>query len=87
MSDKDQLAAMTVEVILETWPRTARVFHAYKMACVGCVLAPFYSLEEATSIYHIPLNEFIEDLQLVIAEENQAHVSLDLTTYPLSDHP
>lgn len=87
MSDKNQLASMTVEVILETWPRTARVFHAYKMACVGCVLAPFYSLEEATSIYHIPLDEFIEDLQLVIAEENQAHVSLDLTAYPLSDHP
>lgn len=79
MSDKNQLAAMTIEAILTTWPRTARVFHAYKMACVGCVLAPFYSLEEATSIYHIPLDEFIEDLQLVIAEENQPHVNLKLT--------
>lgn len=79
MSDKAELAAMTVEAILETWPRTARVFHAYKMACVGCALAPFYSLAEATSIYHIPLDEFMADLQLVIAEESQPHVNLELT--------
>ena len=78
MNDKAELAAMTVEAILEAWPRTTRVFHAYKMACVGCALAPFYSLAEAANIYHIPLDEFIADLQLVIAEESQSHVNLKL---------
>lgn len=78
MNDKAELAAMTVEAILESWPRAARIFHAYKMACVGCTLAPFYSLAETASIYDIPLDEFIADLQLVITEESQPHVNLEL---------
>lgn len=79
MSDKPELSTMMIEDVLERWPRTSRVFYEYKMACVGCALAPFYTLEEAADIYHLSLDEFIEDIQLVIAEEENPHVNLDLT--------
>ena len=69
MNDKAELAAMTVELILKTWPRAARVFYAYKMACVGCVLAPYYTLAEAVHIYQLPLDEFLNEVLTVIGEE------------------
>jgi len=86
MPDNNNLARMTVSEILEQWPRTARVFYQHKMACVGCALAPFYSLEEAVGIYHLSLDQLRHDLLAVIAEESQTHVTLELTPPTFLDH-
>jgi hybrid cluster-associated redox disulfide protein len=59
---------LTVFDLLEKWPLTITVFQDYRMGCVGCVMAPFETLTEATEIYKIPLNQFIFDLKSVIAE-------------------
>ncbi|MBK9055201.1 MAG: DUF1858 domain-containing protein [Chloroflexi bacterium] len=86
MPDNNDLASMTISEILDQWPRTARVFYQHKMACVGCALAPFYSLEEAVGIYHLSLDELRYDLLAVIAEESQNYVTLELTPPPFPDH-
>lgn len=49
------LEHMLISDILTRWPDTVTVFHRYKMACPGCVMAPFMSLDEACASYDVPL--------------------------------
>lgn len=52
--------------ILARWPQTAPVFLRHRMFCVGCSLAGFDTLAEATKIYGVALDPFTEQLQAVI---------------------
>ena len=62
----EQIADMIISDVLERWPETAVVFHKYNMACVGCVVAPFYTIEAAISIYSLNRDQFLQDLATVI---------------------
>ena len=62
----EQIANETVEDLLKKWPETADVFNRYGMACVGCVVAPFYSVGDAIEIYHLDRDEFLNALQKAI---------------------
>lgn len=53
---------MTISAVLERWPATADVFHHHAMACVGCAVAPFYTIRDAAEVYGIPADAFVEDL-------------------------
>ncbi|MCL4869709.1 MAG: DUF1858 domain-containing protein [Anaerolineae bacterium] len=79
MPDNHVLAEMKIRNVLERWPHTTRVFYHYKMACVGCALAPFYSLAEAADIYHLVLDDLLSALQAVIAEDTSPHVNFTPT--------
>jgi hybrid cluster-associated redox disulfide protein len=57
---------MNVETILTRWPQTVPVFIKYKMGCVGCTMASYETLSKAVEIYKLPINKFIQDLQLAI---------------------
>lgn len=52
-----------VEEIMGRWPATARVFIRRKMACVGCIMAPFQTLAAAARAYGIPELELLADMQ------------------------
>lgn len=66
---KDVVSAdMTITHVLERWPETAHVFHEHNMACVGCVVAPFYSVAEAASVYSLSPELFLAELQQKIEE-------------------
>ncbi len=52
-----------VEEIMGRWPATARVFIQRKMACVGCIMAPFQTLAAAARAYGIPERELLADMQ------------------------
>jgi len=52
-----------VEEIMGRWPATARVFIRRKMACVGCIMAPFQTLAAAARAYHIPEGELLTEMQ------------------------
>lgn len=54
---------LTVEETLQRWPQTARVFIARRMACVGCPIAPFETLDEAGAIYRLDGETFLHELQ------------------------
>jgi hybrid cluster-associated redox disulfide protein len=63
------IAEMTVEDVLTEWPQTADVFNRHNMACVGCPVAPFYSVAEAVAVYALSLEEFAAELQQAISGE------------------
>ncbi len=66
MPEAGQLAEMTISEVLERWPATADVFHTHAMACVGCVVAPFYSIADAANVYSLPEDQFVAELSAVI---------------------
>lgn len=70
MSD-EPFGHMTVAEVLSRWPQTIPMFMRHRMACVGCVMAPFESLAEAVAIYDLPLPEFVSELQHAIQAEGQ----------------
>ena len=63
MAELDPIAEMTVEAFLTRWPETAEVFNRHNMACVGCPVAPFYTVTEAAEVYNLSPAEFIEELK------------------------
>ena len=58
-----------VEEIMGLWPPTARVFIRRKMACVGCIMAPFQTLAAAARAYGIPELELLAEMQAVAADD------------------
>ena len=69
MDMQEQIANETVENLLNRWPETAEVFHRHGMACVGCAVAPFYSVADAINTYHISHAEFLNELLKKINRE------------------
>ncbi len=69
MADTGNIADMTVEDTLTRWPQTADVFGRHNMACVGCPVAPFYTVAEAAAVYNLPSAEFVAELEQVISGE------------------
>lgn len=65
-SDSPQLD-QSVEEILVRWPATARVFIRRKMACVGCIMAPFQTLKAAARSYGIPEAELLAETKQAAA--------------------
>lgn len=57
---------MTISEILDRWPEIIPIFINRRMACVGCSLADFMTLEDALDIYHINMEPFIEEIELAI---------------------
>ena len=66
MTDSDPIAEMTVEEFLTRWPETAEVFGRHNMACVGCPVAPFYTVAEAAAVYKLSITNFIKELEQAI---------------------
>lgn len=52
--------------VLDRWPQTIPVFMRHRMACVGCTMAPFETLAEATTIYGMPTDRFVNELREAI---------------------
>jgi len=72
VSDSVLIADMTVEDVLTRWPETADVFGRHNMACVGCPVAPFYTVSEAAVVYKLSCDEFVKELEQVIASVDEA---------------
>jgi hybrid cluster-associated redox disulfide protein len=71
MSGSDQIANMTVSAVLDQWPQTADVFNQFNMACVGCPVAPYYTVTEAAKVYKLSVDEFVAVLEKT-SKENQS---------------
>lgn len=69
MADQElELVEMTIEDVVDRWPETALVFHRHNMACVGCPVAPFYTIADAASVYGLDATAFANELWLAIEE-------------------
>lgn len=49
----------TVAETLAHCPGSAAVFGRFRMACVGCVMAPFETLSEAATVYRVDPQVFL----------------------------
>ncbi len=59
-------ADLPIAELLARWPQTAQVFLRYRMACVGCTMAPFDTLADAAMAYNLDLARLLGELQQVI---------------------
>jgi hybrid cluster-associated redox disulfide protein len=57
---------LTVAEVLARWPQTIPVFIHHRLACVGCVMAPFETLTEVAHVYHLDLDCFLNELQQAV---------------------
>ncbi len=64
----EELANLRLEELFQRWPETAVIFQRHQMACVGCVVAPFYTVADAAGIYGLDLAEFLEELLPIIRD-------------------
>jgi hybrid cluster-associated redox disulfide protein len=61
---------LTVDKVMCRWPATIRVFIDFKMHCVGCPIATFHSVDEASREHKIDAVALLDALQLVTARED-----------------
>ncbi len=57
---------MSVEELLDRWPEAIPIFIRHKMGCVGCSMAPFDTLADVTTIYHLNPQQFLGELSQAI---------------------
>ncbi len=57
---------LNVSEVLTCWPETAPVFIRHRMACIGCPMSTFETLEGAALIYGLDLDSFVRELQQTI---------------------
>jgi hybrid cluster-associated redox disulfide protein len=67
-----RLAELSVADVLQRWPETVPVFFQRRMACVGCAMAPFETLETAAAIYYLDIPSFLADLEAAISHRNDS---------------
>ena len=54
---------MTVDQVMNRWPTSIRVFMGFRMGCVGCPIATFHSVDEASREHGIDGGAFLAALQ------------------------
>ena len=64
---------LTIAEVMDRWPETIPIFFRYRMACVGCPIAPFETLAEVAVIYGLDLGCFINELRQVVQIKEDAH--------------
>jgi hybrid cluster-associated redox disulfide protein len=58
---------MTVDQVMKRWPASIRVFMDFRMGCVGCPIATFHSVDEASRARQIDGHTFLASLQSVVS--------------------
>jgi hybrid cluster-associated redox disulfide protein len=66
-------ADLTAADVMDRWPETIPIFFRYRMACVGCSIAPFETLAEVAAIYGMDLECFMNELRQAIRIKEDAH--------------
>lgn len=68
MKNPEISSDLVVADVLDRWPETIPVFLRHHMACVGCALAPFDTVWDAATIYHIGVEVFVNELRGAVQE-------------------
>jgi len=67
-----ELREMTVSDLFKRWPQTIPVFHRHQMACPGCAVAPFYTVDDAAAVYGVDPEPFAAELLAAITPAGEA---------------
>jgi hybrid cluster-associated redox disulfide protein len=71
MEDPQLLSNFTVAEVMDRWPQTVPFFFRYRLACIGCPIAPFETVAEVAAIYGLNLNRFLGELEQTIRQAEQ----------------
>ncbi|MGY2906694.1 DUF1858 domain-containing protein [Bradyrhizobium sp. URHC0002] len=58
---------MTVDQVMKRWPASIRVFLDFRMGCVGCPIATFHSVDEASREHRIDGHALLASLRSVVS--------------------
>jgi hybrid cluster-associated redox disulfide protein len=61
---------LTVDEVLQNWPRAFSVFMKNRTKCVGCFMQQFCTLRDVAETYEISPEKLISDIEDVSNEEN-----------------
>ncbi|MEP2029796.1 MAG: DUF1858 domain-containing protein [Paracoccaceae bacterium] len=53
---------MLLRDVMEKWPQTIPVFIKHKMLCVGCVITPYHTIQDACSEHKVSEPMFRSEL-------------------------
>jgi len=62
---------MIVADLLSEWPEAIPVFLNRRMACVGCNMARFETLQDASRIYGVNREQFLAEINQVVAQSGR----------------
>lgn len=68
----DTLKTLIVADVMNSWPETVPVFISHRMACPGCVMAPFMTVTEAALEYGLEPDTLAADLKEAIETSDLA---------------
>jgi hybrid cluster-associated redox disulfide protein len=60
---------LTIAQVLACWHETIPVFLRHRMACIGCPMSTFETLEGAAAVYGLDLEAFLNELQAAIPSD------------------
>jgi hybrid cluster-associated redox disulfide protein len=60
--------SLSVDEVMRRWPATIAVFIRHRMACVGCAIGPFHSIEDGSIEHDIPLTRLLAELEAAIRD-------------------
>jgi hybrid cluster-associated redox disulfide protein len=63
----DRIESMVVGELMTQWPGAVPVFIRHRMACPGCVMAPFMTVSEAAHEYGLDPTALANELAAAIA--------------------
>jgi hybrid cluster-associated redox disulfide protein len=63
MDEQTIFCDRTIEQALSDLPAVISVFLTYRLACVGCYMTRFCTLEDAVTTYGLPREQFLADLR------------------------
>jgi len=67
--DPAQISAeLRVDDVMQLWPTTMRALLRRRMACVGCHVAPFHTVQDVARAYHVPVEMLLRELRESAAE-------------------
>ena len=58
---------MTVDQVMSRWPASIRIFLDFKLSCIGCPIASFHSVDEASREHRVDGDAFLTALRAVAA--------------------
>ncbi len=64
---------LTVEEVLQKWPKAFSVFMRNKTKCPGCLMQHFCTLKDVAETYQIPPQELILEIESVSTEKVGNH--------------
>ena len=69
MNDVFEISETSVENVLKSTPKAARLFLDWHTACVGCGFARFCTLKDVISTYQLDEKIILEEIEKLIAQK------------------